>query len=481
MAHIHEPKLQIPSELAPSEVSSRSSTNSFNFNSDEDESSLTYKRFSSLVQHSFDGISLSDLIIVKRSNWEALNHELSNEGELHEQARKSIEKTYEEMMATYRATLSERYKEDMAKMAKRIAELEAKVKPINGIVDEQNFKKRGEAKVGRELEEKLVAAQERIMDLETKVDCLKLILAGRITDRERVSANGGQYHAEAEEGHSGTKLATELTADKKQTNIHSVPLGPRTILHRNPLKNAPAMVPRNGNAIVNLPIPRTTPAMITRPSPRYTTPRITTDRLVSDSRTKRRAIYIVNLGPNFSLPALLACVTQGALERIIPYPYRGTCLLIFVHSAQAHAFFAAVNTSTKKNPFSGKFTASVNWADQAIVRMDYYVASRIAECGATRIVKFTGLEEAVIGEGGVRCPVDKENVIAWWGGKNNYLISVTISDDPEGRRSAVVECESVRDAWWRVQEVTSKIKDGLLKVGWEWVSDYCASGAVGMA
>ncbi|KAH0614298.1 uncharacterized protein H6S33_006184 [Morchella sextelata] len=452
MAHIHELRLQIPSELAPSEASSRSSVNSFN--SDGGESPLTYKRFSNLVQHSFDGISLSDLIIVKRSDWEALNHELTNEGELHEQARKSIEKTYEEIMATYNATLSERYKEDMEKMAKRVAELESKAEPLNSAVKEQNLKENGE---------------------------MKLILAGRITDRERVSTNGGQYHVEAEEETSETKLKAEPTVEKKQHNIHSVPLGPRTILRPNHFKNARAVIPTNGSAMTRPPVPRATPGVVSRPSPRYTSPRITTDHLVSDSRSKRRAIYVVNLGPNFSLPALLACITQGALERIIPYPYRGTCLLIFVHSAQAHAFFLAANTPTKKHPFSGKSNANVNWADQAIARMDYYVASRIAECGATRIVKFTGLEAAVIGEGGIGSPVDKEGVIAWWGSKNNYLIGVTINDDSDGRRSAVVECESVRDAWWRVQEVTSKVKDCLLKVGWEWVPDYCASGVVGLA
>ncbi|KAI5838449.1 hypothetical protein DFP73DRAFT_263985 [Morchella snyderi] len=479
MAHIHEPRLQIPSELAPSEASSRSSVNSFN--TDGDESPLTYKRFSNLVQHSFDGISLSDLIIVKRSDWEALNHELANEGELHEQARKSIEKTYEDIMAIYKATLSERYKEDMEKMAKRIAELESKVEPPNSAVKGQNLKENGEIKVGQELGEKFATAQERIMDLETKVDCLKLILAGRITDRERVTTNGGQYHVEVEEEPSETKLKAEPAVEKKQPNIHSVPLGPRTILHRNHFKNARTIIPTNGNAMTRPPVPRATPGVVSRPSPRYTASRITTDHLVSDSRSKRRAIYIVNLGPNFSLPALLACITQGALERIIPYPYRGTCLLVFVHSAQAHAFFLAANTPSKNHPFSGKFNANVNWADQAIARMDYYVASRITECGATRIVKFTGLEAAVIGEGDVGSPVDKEGVIAWWGGKNNYLIGVTMNDHSDGRRSAVVECESVRDAWWRVQEVTSKVKDGILKVGWEWVPDYCASGVVGLA
>lgn len=443
---------------------------------------MSYKRFSNLVEQSFDGVALSDLIIVKRSSWDALCRE-RDEDELHEEARKAIEKTYEEMMESYKTTLMERYAEDLAKMAKRIVELEANVAGTNYTEHERS----GGVALGG-AEEKLAAAEERIRDLEAKVDCLKLILSGRITDRERVSNSVDHYHGdiaderESEAWVSWAKQAA-IESEPKPPPAVAPPTGPRKILARKkPTENIPVTIPvgpSSKNNIQPRPQPRAIPGIITRPQPLYNAPRITTDRLVGDSRSRRRAIYITNLGPNFSLTGLLRCVTQGPLERIVPYPYRGTCLLLFIHATHAQALFVAGNSRTNKNPFSGKFQANVNWADQAVVRMDYYVASRIVECGATRIVKFTGLEAGLVGADGVRGEVDKDEVMTWWGGKNNYLVEVTLKDASE-RREALVECESVRDAWWRVQEVTMKVKEGTLKVGWEWVADYCGSGlAVG--
>lgn len=386
---------------------------------------------------------------MKRSSWDALCRERDEE-ELREDARKAIEKTYEEVMESYKVALAERYKEDMTRMAKRIAGLEAR----NGVVN-------GGVKGHSGAEEKLVIAEERIRDLETKVDCLKLILAGRITDRERV-----QYHGD-DEDRSATSWANEAALEAKEKLSYSttqapkpIPTGPRIILHRN--ENTPFNNPR--------PTPHAIPGIIPRP---HYAPRMTTERLVAESRSRRRAIYITNLGPNFLLKALLTCITHGPLERIVPYPYRGTCLLIFIHAAHAQAFFVAGNSRTGRNPFAGKFQANVGWADQAIARMDYYVASRIVECGATRIVKFTGLETGWAGGGAV----EREEVLEWWGGKNSYLIEVKVVE-VEGKKEAVVECESVRDAWWRVQEVTMKVKEGKLKVGWEWVQDYCGAGVV---
>lgn len=373
-------------------------------------------------------------------------------------------------MKSYKTTLAERYREDLSKMAKRILELET------GTNSAERERDGGVALGGTE--EKLVTAEERIRDLETKVDCLKLILAGRITDRERVSTNTDHYHGDIHDRDSEAWASWAKAAALEPPK--PPPTGPRKILTR---KNPTASLP-----LAKLYPPRNTPTapaskpphqprvpgIITRPQ-LYTPPRITTDRLVAESRSRRRAIYITNLGPNFSLPGLLRCVSQGPLERIVPYPYRGTCLLLFIHAAHAQALFVAGNSRTNKNPFTGKFQANVNWADQAIVRMDYYVASRIVECGATRIVKFTGLEAGVVGKDGVRGAVERDEVMTWWGGKNNYLVEVTMVESG-GRREALVECESVRDAWWRVQEVTTKVKEGSLKVGWEWVPDYCAVG-----
>lgn len=445
---------------------------------------MSYERFSNLVEQSFDGVALSDLIIVKRSSWDARCGE-RDEDELHEEARKTIEKTYEDIMETYKVTLGERYKEDLAKMAGRIAELEA------GTAGPTNFNYTeneggGGVTLGR-TEDKLAIAEERIRDLETKVDCLKLILAGRITDRERVSNSIGYYHGDIEERASAASWARHAApSPSPKPPTVTPPTGPRAILTRKkPTENnqlpSPVSTPTTTPILKSSPQPRqqprNVPGIITRPQQLYTNPHITTNHLVGESRSRRRAIYITNLGPNFSLSGLLGCVTQGPLERIVQYPYRGTCLLLFTHAAHAQALFAAGNSRTSKNPFAGRFQANVNWADQAVVRMDYYVASRIVECGATRIVKFTGLEAGLVSESGVRAEVDKNEILTWWGGKNNYLIDVTVKDN-DGRREAVVECESVRDAWWRVQEVTMKVKEGILKVGWEWMPDYCAAGSI---
>lgn len=439
---------------------------------------MSYNRFSNLVEQSFDGVALSDLIIVKRSSWDALCGE-RDEDELHEEARKTIEKTYEDMMENYKITLMERYKEDLAKMAERIAELEAgTVGPASLTHTESG---RGGVTLGGE--DKLIIAEGRIRDLETKVDCLKLILAGRITDRERVSNNAGYYHGDLEERESAASWARQA-APSPSPKFPTVtpPTGPRAILTRKkPTGNnqlpTPTTTPITKNNTQRHQQPHNIPGIIARPQQLFTAPRITTDRLVGESHSRRRAIYITNLGPNFSLVGLLHCITQGPLERIVQFPYRGTCLLLFTHAAHAQALFIAGNSKTNKNPFVGKFQANVNWADQAVVRMDYYVASRIVECGATRIVKFTGLEAGIVCENGVRGEVDKDEVLTWWGGKNNYLIGVTVKDN-SGRREAIVECESVRDAWWRVQEVTMKVKEGILKVGWEWMPDYCGSGSM---
>lgn len=478
----HEPRLCIPPQLAPSEASDVSSGSAESHDSD---GPLSYTRFSNLVEQSFDGVALSDLIIVKRSSWDALCGERDEEDELHEEARKTIEKTYEDIMESYKITLMERYKEDLAKMAGRIAELEAGTVGPASFSHTESGRGGGVILVG--VEDKLAIAEERIRDLETKVDCLKLILAGRITDRERVASNTGCYHGDIEERTSAASWARHGAPSPSPAPPTVItPTGPRAILTRKkPTGNnqpptpvsTPTTTPITKNSPQPRQQPRAVPGIITRPQQLYTTPHITTDRLVGESRSRRRAIYITNLGPNFSLPGLLRCVTQGPLERIIQYPYRGTCLLLFTHATHAQALFAAGNSRTSKNPFAGKFQANVNWADQAVVRMDYYVASRIVECGATRIVKFTGLEAGMMGKGGVRGEVDKNEILTWWGGKNNYLIDVTVKDN-DGRREAVVECESVRDAWWRVQQVTMKVKEGILKVGWEWMPDYCAVGSL---
>lgn len=381
-------------------------------------------------------------------------------------------------MKDYKTALSERYREDLARMARRIAELESgAVGPAS--INHTEGGRRGGVSLGG-AEDKFLIAEDRIRDLETKVDCLKLILAGRITDRERVSSNVNYYHGDIEErGSAASWTRQAATLPPPKVPIVAPPTGPRAILTRKkPTGNDQLPTPATTPTTKNNPQPRqpcAIPGIIARPQQLYTTLRITTDRLVGESRSRRRAIYITNLGPNFSLTGLLRCITQGPIERIVQYPYRGTCLLLFIHASHAQALFVAGNSRTNKNPFVGKFQANVNWADQAVVRMDYYVASRIVECGATRIVKFTGLEAGLVDESGVRGEVDKDEVLTWWGGKNNYLIEVTMKDN-DGRREAVVECESVRDAWWRVQEVTAKVKEGTLKVGWEWMSDYCAAG-----
>lgn len=441
---------------------------------------MSYNRFSNLVEQSFDGVALSDLIIVKRSSWDALCGE-RDEDELHEEARKSIEKTYEDIMESYKVTLMERYREDLAQMTRRIAELEAGAVDRASVNHTESGGGGGVALDG--VDDKLVIAEDRIRDLESKVDCLKLILAGRITDRERVSNSVGFYHGDTEERASRASW-TRQAAPSPSPNPPAItpPTGPRAILTRkkptgrNQLPT-PATTPIAKSNPPPYQQPHIIPGIIARPQQLYTAPRITTDRLVGESRSRRRAIYITNLGPNFSLAELLRCVTQGPLEKIVQFPYRGTCLLLFIHASHAQALFVAGNSRTNKNPFVGKFQANVNWADQAVVRMDYYVASRIVECGATRIVKFTGLEAGIVGKNGVRGVVDKNEVLAWWGGKNNYLVDVTVKDNGS-QREAVVECESVRDAWWRVQEVTMKVKEGVLKVGWEWMPDYCAAGSM---
>ncbi|KAL7266278.1 hypothetical protein RUND412_011180 [Rhizina undulata] len=335
----HEPRL--PSPILSDFTTAHPRTATTNSpDDDSDVSPLSYAQFSTLIQQTLDGVALSDLIVIKRSDWEAQQQRLrqggfgddgkeeiaaglydlgiqSEIGVRVEKVKASIENTYERLLKVNREELAERYEKELKKLRKRVVDLEIqkqgfkfflKRKGISNGTDESNSHQSTENTSLEEAlgaatcfrannadgstlgagDEPLAQAKARILDLETQVSCLKQILSIRLTDRATNITNSPPSGAHVFRSSSGSMFDSISNPPR-----HASPLmaseTPRIIANSRVRVLVPALVVPSRRTSNNVSLPKAGDIF----------PRLTTSWLISETASFRWVLYITKLGPNF--------------------------------------------------------------------------------------------------------------------------------------------------------------------------------------